>query len=75
MAIASAKAEAISIGTKILPEASGLRPIASIALEPIFPIAIAGAIEPTAIANAFANTEYDATSISIYFFFILTNNN
>src|SRR3989344_7356619 len=55
MAIASAKAQARSIGTKILPAASGLRPIDSIACEPIMPIATAGAIAPTAITTAFAN--------------------
>lgn len=54
MAIASAKAKARSIGTKILPAASGLRPMDSIALSPIQPMEIAGAIA-TSITIAFAN--------------------
>ena len=55
MAIASANAQARSIGTRILLAASGLRPIDSIAFEPIIPIATAGAIAPIAITIAFAN--------------------
>ncbi len=55
MAIASAKADAKSIGTKIFPVASGFRPIDSMALAPIMPIANAGPIPPTAIAIAFAS--------------------
>ena len=38
-----------------MPAASGLRPIDSIAFEPIIPIATAGPIAPTAITIAFAN--------------------
>lgn len=54
MAIASAKAETKSIGTRILPADSGLRPIDSMALAPILPIARAGAKPPMAIAAALA---------------------
>ena len=54
MAIASAKAEAKSIGTKILLVDSGLRPIDSIALAPIIPMAKAGPMEPMPIAKALA---------------------
>ena len=54
MAIASASAIPINIAGKILPEASGFRPIASIALKPIKPIAIAGPKPPTAIAAPLA---------------------
>ena len=62
MAIASAKAQARSMGTRILPAASGLRPIDSIAFEPIIPIATAGPIAPIAITIAFANV------VDIYIF-------
>ena len=65
MAIASANAEAISIGTNTFPEASGLRPIASIAFEPIIPIAIAGAIDPRPIAIAFASVEISIDLIEL----------
>lgn len=52
MATASAKAQARSIGTKILPAASGLRPIDSIARAPIMPMARAGPRAPTPITIA-----------------------
>jgi len=55
MATASANAIDKSIGTRIFPDASGLRPIASMAFEPIRPIAIAGPNDPMAIARAFAS--------------------
>lgn len=55
MAIASASAIPINIAGKILPDASGFLPIASIALNPISPIAIAGPKPPIAIAAPFAN--------------------
>lgn len=55
MAIASAKAIPSNIGTKSLSTLSGLRPMDSIALDPILPIASAGAMPPTAIASALAN--------------------
>ena len=58
MAIASANAAAKSIGTKILPAASGLRPIASIAFEPIQPMLNAGTITPMAIARALAHITF-----------------
>ena len=54
MAIASANAQERSIGTRILPAASVFPPIHSIAFEPIIPIAMPGAIAPTAITIAFA---------------------
>lgn len=64
-AIASAKAADKSIGTKIFPADSGLRPIDSIAFAPIFPIAIAGAILPKAIVAAFAqNTKSIVLSLN-----------
>jgi len=56
------------MGTRILLAASGLRPIDSIALEPIIPIATAGPIAPIAITIAFANTVG-------FIQFLLTNNN
>jgi len=54
MAIASANAQERSIGTRIFPADSGLRPMDSIAFEPIMPTAIAGPTAPTAITIAFA---------------------
>lgn len=62
MAIASAKADARSIGTNILLADSGFLPIASIAFEPIIPIEIAGAIEPIPMASAF-----ESVAMSIFF--------
>jgi len=54
MAIASARAIPINMAGRILPEASGFLPIASIALKPIKPIAIAGPNPPIAIAAPLA---------------------
>lgn len=56
MAMASAKAIPISIAGKIFAEASGFLPIASIALNPISPIAKAGNIPPIAITAPLAKT-------------------
>lgn len=56
MAMASAKAIPISIAGKIFAEASGFLPIASIALNPISPIAKAGNIPPIAITAPLART-------------------
>ena len=67
MAIASANAQERSIGTNILPAASGLRPIDSMAFEPIMPMAIAGPTAPTAITTAFEKN-------SVMLFFIYSNN-
>lgn len=54
MATASAKAIANIIDDCILDAASGLRPMASMAFEPIKPIAIAGPKVPIAITAAIA---------------------
>ncbi len=51
MAIASANAIAKSIAGRILVEASGFLPIASIALKPIRPIANAGKAPPRAMTS------------------------
>ena len=56
MAIASAKAAPKSIGTKIGPDASGFRPIDSIALLTILPMAKAGRTPPRAMVKPLANT-------------------
>ncbi len=53
--MASAKAAAKSIGTKIFPAASGFRPIDSMALDPMNPMANPGPIDPIPMAKALAN--------------------
>ncbi len=58
----------ISIGAKILLAASGLRPIASIALRPIMPIAIAGKIPPIAITDPFAKIISNLFHLLFHFF-------
>ena len=45
--MASANAAIKSIGTKIFPVASGLRPIEAMASAPILPMAQAGTIDPS----------------------------
>ena len=54
MAIASASAMPINIAGKTFPEDSGFLPIASMALKPISPIAIAGPKPPMAITAPLA---------------------
>ena len=54
--MASANAIPINIAGKILAEASGFRPIASMALKPMRPTPSAGNIPPMAITAPFAKT-------------------
>src|SRR3989344_6680905 len=68
MAMASAKAAARIMAVWILGAASGLRPMASVAREPIQPIAMAGAMVPTIIAPMVAKSL--TASISIVLFFV-----
>ncbi len=63
MATASAKAIPSNIGTNNFPAASGLRPIASMAFEPISPMLIAGAIPPIAIVKPFVKIASVSASI------------
>ena len=56
MAIASAKAIAKIMLVLIFGVASGFRPMASADLEPIQPMAMAGAMAPTAIAPIVAQS-------------------
>src|SRR3989338_6470618 len=65
MAMASAKAAPRSMGTNSFSVDSGLRPIDSIALPTSRPMASAGSIPPTPIANAFANIFATSGSIDL----------
>ena len=68
MAIASAKAAPSNIGTNNLSEASGLRPIASMAFDTIFPIERAGKIPPIAMVTPFTINLRDSASIDLCVF-------
>ncbi len=61
--MASANAAPNSIGTKILPADSGLRPMDSMALLTIIPIAKAGEIPPIAIVRPFAKVNMTSGDI------------
>src|SRR3989344_5435672 len=65
MAMASAKAAPRSMGTNSFSVDSGLRPIDSIAFPTSRPMASAGPIPPTPIANAFANIFATSGSIDL----------
>ena len=63
MATASAKAIAKIIAVWTFDADSGFRPMASAPLDPMRPMAIAGAIVPTPMTIAIANNFIDSASI------------
>src|SRR3989338_11352193 len=73
MAIASAKAIPRNIGTKSLSADSGLRPIDSMALLAVIPIAKAGNIPPTAMVRPLTRVSIISGLIYIPFLLLLMN--
>src|SRR5258708_3840640 len=65
MATASANATPMIIGKNTVPLASGLRPIASIALPTAMPMPMPGPIAPRPIARPAPSTPYDGACCSI----------